>query len=288
MEVNSAVRGVFFCVAYIYCEAEDGAKSVGTGHVQIEQVDDLVVPVLITNRHVIAGAKRGKIRFIRSNGDGGPLLGESVEYVYEEFQEGWICHPDPEVDVAAKLLLIDFLGDFDGEIKPFFKAVSGSVYPTEEVLQELDILQELCFVGYPSGLYDSKNLTPVFRRAVAATPIEVDWQGKPVFLIDGSIVNGSSGSPIFVIEEGMYRQRNGSLMIGASRVVFLGIISSVYEDVGVGKMATGSAISEFRVNQRINLALVYKWTAVREAVRALISSQGREINVVASAVRRNG
>lgn len=54
--------------------------------------------------------------------------------------------------------------------------------------------------GYPRGFYDRLNLLPVARRAITATPISVDYEGRPEFLMDASVFPGSSGSPVFVVK----------------------------------------------------------------------------------------
>jgi len=51
--------------------------------------------------------------------------------------------------------------------------------------------------GYPNGVSDEVNNLPVVRKGITATPMFADYNGKPEFLIDCAIYEGSSGSPIF-------------------------------------------------------------------------------------------
>ena len=39
---------------------------------------------------------------------------------------------------------------------------------------------------------------PILRRGTTATPIALNFEGRPEFLIDAAVYPGSSGSPVFV------------------------------------------------------------------------------------------
>ncbi|WP_255167147.1 S1 family peptidase [Natrononativus amylolyticus] len=53
-------------------------------------------------------------------------------------------------------------------------------------------------LGYPGRLYDSQTKFPIRRNSLLATPIHVDFEGKPRFLTDARMDPGTSGSPILV------------------------------------------------------------------------------------------
>ena len=57
--------------------------------------------------------------------------------------------------------------------------------------------EEIVFIGYPSGLRDEHNSTPLIRRGITASPIWNDFGNDPIFLIDAGVYPGSSGSPVF-------------------------------------------------------------------------------------------
>ncbi|MFT3756084.1 MAG: hypothetical protein QM769_09065 [Pseudoxanthomonas sp.] len=71
--------------------------------------------------------------------------------------------------------------------------------PTPQQVTKLDAAESVTFISYPNGVWDSKNLLPVARRGTTASPIEVDFEGTPRFLIDASVFGGSSGSPAFIL-----------------------------------------------------------------------------------------
>lgn len=78
-------------------------------------------------------------------------------------------------------------------------------------------------VGYPKGLRDRANNLPIFRRGITATHPKFNYMGKPEFLVDMACFPGSSGSPVFILNEGTYTdKRSGTFSIG-SRIYLLGI-----------------------------------------------------------------
>jgi hypothetical protein len=80
-------------------------------------------------------------------------------------------------------------------------------------ISEMDVLDSIFFVGYPTGLIDTEQLTPLMRRCSFSSIYEHDFGGEEVFIIDGSVFPGSSGSPVFHVGE---------------KIRLLGVISSSY------------------------------------------------------------
>ena|SRR5437870_8666261 len=76
---------------------------------------------------------------------------------------------------------------------------------------------------YPSGLWDSVNNSPLIRRGISATHPLVNYEGKKEFVIDAACFPGSSGSPVFLFEDGMYRSDANSYTPG-SRIALLGVL----------------------------------------------------------------
>jgi hypothetical protein len=70
-----------------------------------------------------------------------------------------------------------------------------------DYLNDIDLLDEIFFIGYPSGLIDTQNLTPLMRRCSFSSMYSEDFSGEPTFIIDGSVFPGSSGSPVFHVGE---------------------------------------------------------------------------------------
>lgn len=70
-----------------------------------------------------------------------------------------------------------------------------------DFLNDIDLLDDIYFIGYPSGLIDTQNLTPLMRRCSFSSLYSEDFSGEPTFIIDGSVFPGSSGSPVFHVGE---------------------------------------------------------------------------------------
>jgi len=59
------------------------------------------VPVVITNKHVIEGALRGRLIFTKSSMDNQPLDTRHFPITLNNFESFWRKHPDPNVDLCA-------------------------------------------------------------------------------------------------------------------------------------------------------------------------------------------
>ena len=148
---------------------------------------------------------------------------------------------------------------------------TASLIPSKETLEELDALEEIIFIGYPSGIWDRKNLLPIVRKGITATPIAVDFDGERKFLVDASVFPGSSGSPVFLYNAGSYHDKKSNLVVG-SRLLFLGILTSVFytkEENEIRLVPAPTVDRPVAVSrQMIDLGVVYKWNLIMETVES--------------------
>ncbi|MFQ5794878.1 MAG: hypothetical protein ACE5JP_07500 [Candidatus Bipolaricaulia bacterium] len=145
-----------------------------------------------------------------------------VEYA-EIDGEFLIRHMDPRNDLAA-VPIGSLLNQMEVSGRyPFYRAITPDLIPERDVLENLAAIEEITFIGYPSGLYDEHNVTPIVRRGITATPPWNNFRGQPAFLIDAGVFPGSSGSPVFLLNQGSYSS-GGGLVVG-SRLLFLGVLS---------------------------------------------------------------
>ena len=101
-----------------------------------------------------------------------------------------------------------------------------SIVYAQEKLNELTALEELVMVGYPIGLCAIRNNYPIFRKGYTASHPAIDFNEEGVGLIDMACLPGSSGSPIYILNEGGYRDKKGNTFLGQSRIILIGFLCS--------------------------------------------------------------
>jgi len=252
-------------------------RGAGTAFIFMIQQEGNQVPFLVTNTHVVEGTELGRF-FFTAKKDDKPDVGERLDIEIEDFGGQWHGHSDPEIDVAAMALgpLLNQTRASGKEV--FYTHVNQATLPTAAELEELDALEEVVFVGYPNGIYDSVNLLPVFRRGITATPLQIDHNGKPIFLVDASVFPGSSGSPVFICNIGSYGTRQG--LFTGTRLFFLGIIAQAAfrEEEGILEFRSipTAQIPFIRTKEMIDLGVVFKARTVVETVQGLLTVLKRE------------
>src|SRR5690606_7831749 len=112
-------------------------------------------------------------------------------------------------------------------------------------------LEDVLMIGYPNGIWDSVNNMPIFRKGTTATNPLIDYNGKKEIMIDIAAFPGSRGSPVLIFNEGGYRDKNGNMYVGASRVILLGILYA-----GPQATATGEIIMTPNLQRPILLSQI--------------------------------
>lgn len=234
LKADTPDQQLFFCTTRIEARSADGKQnSIGTGFIFNYEAEEWFqppyrapeIPFIVTCRHVVNGFASATFSFVQSK-DGKPALGQKCEVTVPDLQNLVFYDPDPKIDVAL-IPLAPILGVFEklGQ-KPFYVSLNKNLVPNREAAENLSAIQSIVFVGYPYGVHDEINLLPIARRGFTASPYIVDFDGLPLFLIDASVFPGSSGSPVMVLDQGMYS--SGSNLVGGSRAYFLGLISQAY------------------------------------------------------------
>jgi V8-like Glu-specific endopeptidase len=256
----------------------DGSAGIGTGFIFNYKINNKEAPFIVTNKHVIANTKSNQIIFIKKENNA-PKLGHNVTITIQDPTSIWYGHPHNDVDVCIAALgpTMNELVNTTNQV--YYKSVPNSLVPTDQQLSELDAIEQVVFIGYPQGLWDSTNLTPIIRRGVTATPVVLDYDGKKQFLIDASVFPGSSGSPVFLYNVGMYSKKDGSTVMG-TRVYLLGIISGVFHEnqqneIKIADVPT-TKIPLSITKQMIDLGIVFKSNTIIETVDDFIKTKNLE------------
>ena len=133
-----------------------------------------------------------------------------------------------ELDLIA-VPLAGTLNQFQANgLSLFFRTVDPNLIPPDNEWNELAAIEDVIFIGYPSGLYDNTNKTPLARRGITATPIWNNFKGNESFLVDAGVFPGSSGSPVFIYNRGTYPTKDG-ISVG-NRIMFVGIMSQTLKE----------------------------------------------------------
>ncbi len=215
-----------FCTTRIEGQDAKGMSWSGTGfffYLDMSSASDKVMPLIITNKHVVEKAVRLIIQFTKADSNGDPVY--SVPYkITTTDMSSIVFHPDPEVDLCG----IPFLGlssmvqSLHGNI--FHKHFDNSQIPTQQQLEDLDAVEDILMIGYPNGLWDAKHNMPIIRKGITATPVWLDHNGKKEFVIDAACFPGSSGSPVLICNTGQYKDKRGNTYFGSNRLFLLGIL----------------------------------------------------------------
>lgn len=277
MRAETVSEQLFFTTAYLAGRDATGGSWTGTGFiVQYEIAEVGTVPLLVSNRHVFEGAIELTVRLVRANSHGQPLP-QATETVISGFgPASWLGHPSPGVDVAVIILGPVIQQMIDEGRRPFFRALSADLLLTEEQAQGLDALEDVTFIGYPNGLYDTENFLPIARRGHTATPLQNNYRGAPAFLIDASVFGGSSGSPVLLFDRGTYMQRNGGTVVG-SRLHLVGVLAAVHNRQVNGTIHELPARQIAVFDDPIDLGIVFKASAIHDCALSLFDRAGLSI-----------
>ena len=212
---------------FMYCDEDELSQGTGFLYGHAEKV------YLVTNRHNISGRNPVTGSFL--DGDKlqpnwlragvrvpGPEGIETAEVAFGWGYSGtevWLEHPTgPSVDVVAC------------DVSESFKERSGSPVKINEISSELyrvEVADEVFLLGYPLGLH--LHDFPIWKRGTIASEPALDYEGKPMMLVDTASNKGMSGSPVIL------RKSNGMLANGDQ--VFGGDLGFQFVGVYSGRVA---------------------------------------------------
>lgn len=271
MDVNTIGKQLLFSTVKITAWLPAGVGH-GTGFiVELASVaGQQSVPVVITNKHVVEGATKLSFRLIaRTPGEKNPKLGEAHDFVVDPSDVTFVGHPNPAIDIAAVPLGLIVKDKFP---EVFYCPIPKVCMPTVEDGRRHDAIEEVTFVGYPNGWADEAHHTPIVRRGLTATPMSLRFGGNPVYLVDGSVFGGSSGSPVLLFNQGSYSNGQGGLVVG-TRFQLVGIMAQTLVRNSQLPLAV-STLPHVKVAQEMNLGVAFNWEAIAETISALEKAYG--------------
>lgn len=215
----------------------DGSRMSGTGFFFnfMQEAEGRHIPAIVTNKHVINGAVKGLVYLNRADANGECILGSFEPIVLQDGEKGWLPHPSPDVDLAV-LPIGPFLNQQAALGKRYFYiALDVSLVPSKQDEEGFTAIEDIVMIGYPNGIWDDKNNRPISRRGITATHPSIDYAAKSEFLIDAACFPGSSGSPVFLFNQGSYPTKAGGIILG-NRLKLLGVLFAGPQHVAVGEV----------------------------------------------------
>lgn len=285
MQVKTLAEQLFFTTVRIDTVLPNGAQGAGTGFFFAHTLQNgNSYLFLVTNKHVVMGMREGQLSFLKKKDDL-PTLGDAFQFHInpQDWPHLWFGHPAQDIDIAVcpAVPIIEYAKQMH-EADLFFRHVQTSSIPNEKQLSELDAIEPVTFIGYPNGIWDSKNYLPVARRGTTATPIGVDFEETPRFLIDASVFGGSSGSPVFLINQGALTNKKGGLVIG-SRFYFVGVIAAVFFRTHLNQIIAVPIPTQVQPmaqqQEMIDLGIVFKARTVVETIEAYLEAHKVEFSL---------
>ena len=256
---------ITYSTVLIKCQYSDGTSGSGTGFI-INLCQDTknktCVPVLITNNHVVENSIKTVFEFCKADVQGNPIDTEPFSLTYEG--NAWIHHPNKDVDLRC-LFLAEALTQLEkANIRLFYLPLETNLIPSAEQLSQLSAMEDVVMIGYPIGLSDTYNHKPIIRRGITSSHPNKDYQGKKEILLDMACYPGSSGSPVFILNQGAFSTPEG-ISVG-NRIMLLGVLYGGHEfDArGVLQFASLPNVPSPVIRIPINLGIMIKSERILE------------------------
>lgn len=210
-------------------EATRGGSSVSTstGFFWTTRIMGGGMVSLVTNKHVVNGSDGIVIYMhIADSSDPSRPSGKIVRMNINQDPVGMVGHPEPDVDLIA-LNVTSLINQAVAEGHQLcYRSLTRDEIPDAKTLELFDSVEEVLMVGCPRGITDEYNNMPLVRRGITATSVRRDFNGKQEFMIDLACFPGSSGSPVFFLNQQdflQYRQPDGS-MKSKPKFALLGVL----------------------------------------------------------------
>lgn len=221
---------ITYSTVLIRCKYNNGTEGSGTGFIVNLCTDEganQCVPVLITNNHVVKDSIETVFELCKADADGNPIDTDPYTFTYTGNDDFWIHHPDSKVDLRC-LPLAQALNQLQKEGKKiFYIPLETNLIPSKQQLEAMSAMEDVVMIGYPIGLSDKYNHKPIIRKGITSTHPNRDYQGEKETLLDIACYPGSSGSPVFILNQGAYSTENG-ISLG-NRIHLLGILYGGHE-----------------------------------------------------------
>ena len=257
MDTSKMSEIITYSTVLIECKYSDGSEGSGTGFIiNLHDKDNNTIPSIVTNEHVVNNSIQTIFRFCKADNEGNPIDNQTQSVTY--IGPAWKHHPDSAVDLVC-LPITSFLESLENtNTKVFYIPLEISMIPDKETIDQLTAMEDVIMVGYPIGLSDRYNNKPIIRKGITASHPKLDYQGKKDILLDIASFPGSSGSPVFLLKDGLGHDETG--VYYTSFFYLLGVLycGPMFNAEGVLQFATLPSVPTPVLRIPINLGVIIK------------------------------
>ena len=248
--------------------------SQGTGFYYVENQGEKQILFLVTNYHVVTGSapteKKAPLgdnvsfQFHESNEQTGKIKTVKYPLFTKTAKPVWLSNNAyPDADLAVIPVVPELWKNCSIScISADWAQPKMKIRPTTKTQRS---------AGTHTVTEDAANALPVWKTGSVASEPDVDFDGKPLFLIDVSAFPGMSGSPVFAIASGIYEMAEGGNMTPGVVRQFLGIYASmqmVGKDKYLEQIVHGAklGIKDF---ESLEIGHVWKASLILDTVKAI-------------------
>lgn len=263
-------------------KSKPGNLSFGTGTLIGKPISDSSMFIfLVTNRHVLPQRSQSDtINFkIRNINKESAFFSLTIKMFEKNGDYAPSIKFDPDNNDLAVVNVSEFFvknKELDFLVDHMF--TTSFVLPRDSVKANVELGDEIFFIGYPNSLYDMRNASPIvrtgiissnpaddyyfsetYRRAYYSKSKEIIPEKLTGFLIDANVFNGSSGSLVFTKPKLFRLTKGGTLQYSKNpdlQVLVLGILTTSYFDVvspATNRLQLGGVISAQQIIKTMDL-----------------------------------
>lgn len=194
-----------FLYSTVFIKNQSAGKT-GTGFLVQRKISETKIAIyLFSNKHVLAAPPidpmqknllaRAEIHINRSMSS---KVQKDILRVALRNNRGQTfvkVHPNKNVDVAA----INVSNAIKGPPRSLH-AIPEERFATREFIDAnfVSVGDQALIVGYPLNLVEQGHVIPIVRNGIIATHPNRSFQNLPLFLVDATVLRGSSGSPVIL------------------------------------------------------------------------------------------
>lgn len=242
----------FMMYSTVKLVSENGSS--GTGFFFHFEIDDKIIPMLVTNKHVVSNDKTAQMSFSVHLGGNGIDSGKNYD---TKTVLPWIFHPTHDICVTPIAPIMEEVCASSGD-EMFYTPLTEDLIYNNEFLKQLSALEAVTMVGYPRGLSDELHNFPIFRRGYTAAHPGFNFNEEGKGLVDIACFPGSSGSPIFILDETTHYDKPKNAISVGSRLIFLGVLHAGPTINADGEIVTMEIPTRTKTSVMMNLGYYVK------------------------------